>query len=87
MVPSIESKPYPTSQYSFSKLKPYIRSGLLTVCLYTLVEENKDGSATYSFVTNRYRKMPAKSPDGMFAELKIPNNLQLVVDTLNEYYN
>lgn len=61
--------------------------GLLTVCLYTLVEENKDGSATYSFVTNRYRKMPAKSPDGMFSELKIPNDLQLVVETLNQYYN
>lgn len=61
--------------------------GLLTVCLYTNVEETKDGGATYSFVTNRYKKMPAKSPDGMFAETKIPNNLQLVVDTLNEYYN
>ena len=61
--------------------------GLLTVCLYTLVEENKDGSANYSFITNRYKKMPAKSPDGMFNELKIPNDLQLVVNTLNEYYN
>jgi energy-coupling factor transporter ATP-binding protein EcfA2 len=61
--------------------------GLLTVCLYTLVEENKDGTASYQFVTNRYRKYPAKSPDGMFAETKIPNNLQLVVETLNEYYN
>lgn len=61
--------------------------GLLTVCLYTLVEENKDGTASYQFVTNRYRKMPAKSPDGMFDQIKIPNNLQLVVDTLNEYYN
>jgi hypothetical protein len=61
--------------------------GLLTVCLYTNVEENKDGTANYTFVTNRYKKMPAKSPDGMFTELKIPNNLQLVVDTLNEYYN
>jgi hypothetical protein len=61
--------------------------GLLTVCLYTNVEETKDGGATYTFVTNRYKKMPAKSPDGMFAETKIPNNLQLVVDTLNEYYN
>jgi len=60
---------------------------LLTVCLYTLVEENKDGTATYQFVTNRYRKMPAKSPDGMFSDLRIPNDLQLVVDTLNEYYN
>lgn len=61
--------------------------GLLTVCLYTFVEENKDGTATYQFITNRYKKYPAKSPDGMFDELKIPNNLQLVVDTLNEYYN
>jgi energy-coupling factor transporter ATP-binding protein EcfA2 len=61
--------------------------GLLTVCLYTHVEENKDGSANYQFVTNRFRKMPAKSPDGMFSELKIPNDLQLVVNTLNEYYN
>jgi hypothetical protein len=61
--------------------------GLLTVCLYTNVEENKDGTANYTFITNRYKKMPAKSPDGMFSELKIPNNLQLVVNTLNEYYN
>jgi len=61
--------------------------GLLTVCLYTLVEENKDGTASYQLLTNRYRKYPAKSPDGMFVETKIPNDLQLVVNTLNEYYN
>jgi hypothetical protein len=60
--------------------------GLLTVCLYTFVEEKKDGSADYFFVTNRYRKLPAKSPDGMFDELKIPNNLQTVVDKIDEYY-
>ena len=60
--------------------------GLLTVCLYTLVEESKDGGASYNFVTNRFRKLPAKSPDGMFDEVKIPNNLQIVVDKVNEYY-
>lgn len=60
--------------------------GLLTVCLYTFVEENKDGTTSYNFVTNRFRKMPAKSPDGMFEDLKIPNNLQLVVDKVTEYY-
>jgi hypothetical protein len=60
--------------------------GLMTVCLYALVEEQKDGTATYSFITNRYRKMPAKSPDGMFSEIKIPNNLQVVVDSVNAYY-
>ena len=61
--------------------------GLLTVCLYTLVEENKDGTANYNFITNRYKKYPAKSPDGMFDELKIPNNLELVKEKINEYYN
>jgi hypothetical protein len=61
--------------------------GLLTVCLYTLVEESKDGSASYNFITNRFKKYPAKSPDGMFDEVKIPNNLQYVCNKLDEYYN
>lgn len=60
--------------------------GLLTICLYTHVEENKDGTANYYFLTNRYKKFPAKSPDGMFDELKVPNNLQLVLNKVNEYY-
>ena len=60
--------------------------GLLTVCLYTDVEETKDG-VVYSFLTNRYRKKPAKSPDGMFHETKIPNDLQYVKDHIIEYYN
>jgi hypothetical protein len=55
--------------------------------LYTNVEESKDGNIQYGFLTNRFKKIPAKSPDGMFNELKIPNDLQLVVNTLNEYYN
>lgn len=61
--------------------------GLFTICLYTHVDETKDGSVTYSFVTNRFKKYPAKSPDGMFDSIKIPNNLQLVIDTVNNYYN
>ena len=61
--------------------------GLLTVCLYTYVEENKDGSASYNFITNRFKKMPAKSPDGMFDEVKIPNDLNYVCKKLDEYYN
>lgn len=60
--------------------------GLLTVCLYTHVEETKSG-ATYEFLTNRFRKKPAKSPDGMFESTRIPNNLQLVRDSIVEYYN
>lgn len=61
--------------------------GLFTICLYTHVEEAKDGTASYNFVTNRFKKYPAKSPDGMFTEIQIPNNLQQVVNTINEYYN
>ena len=64
-----------------------VLEGLLTICLYTFVEESKDGTATYNFVTNRFKKYPAKSPDGMFAEIKIPNNLQEVVNAIDEYYN
>jgi len=60
--------------------------GLLTMCLYTFVEDNKDGSASYNFLTNRFRKFPAKTPDGMFTDIKIPNNLQLVADTIDAYY-
>jgi len=60
--------------------------GLLTVCLYTNVEEKKDGTTDFNFLTNRYKKYPAKSPAGMFTEIKIPNNLQVVVDKVNEYY-
>jgi len=61
--------------------------GLFTVVLYTNVDEKKDGTMDYQFVTNRYKKYPAKSPDGMFTEMKIPNNLQTVVDSIREFYN
>jgi len=64
-----------------------VLEGLLTICLYTHVEESKDGTATYNFVTNRFKKYPAKSPDGMFADIRIPNNLQQVVNSIDEYYN
>lgn len=64
-----------------------VLEGLLTVCLYTHVEENKDGSVSYNFITNRFKKYPAKSPDGMFEEVKIPNNLNYVCEKIDEYYN
>lgn len=64
-----------------------VLEGLFTICLYTHVDENKDGTASYNFVTNRFKKYPAKSPDGMFEDIKIPNNLQLVSETIDKYYN
>lgn len=60
--------------------------GLFTVVLYA-VPESKGEKTEYNFITNRYKKYPAKSPMGMFSDLKIPNNLKLVSDTINEYYS
>ena len=64
-----------------------VLEGLFTICLYTYVEEAKDGTSSYYFLTNRFKKYPAKSPDGMFKDIKIPNNLKTVTETINEYYN
>lgn len=60
--------------------------GLFTTVLYAITEEQKN-KAEYWFITNRYKKYPAKTPMGMFSEMKIENNLQLVRDTVVEYYS
>jgi len=60
--------------------------GLFTVILYTFVE-NKNDKAEFSFITNHFKKLPAKSPQGMFDTVKIPNDLQLVTDKVREYYS
>lgn len=54
--------------------------------LHTTVNFDKDGKPEYMFVTNRTPEYPAKSPWGAFESLTIPNDLQLVLDTLNKYY-
>jgi len=59
--------------------------GLFTVVLYA-IPETKGEATTYNFFTNRYKKYPAKTPDGMFSSLRMENNLQEVIDTVNEYY-
>ena len=59
--------------------------GLFTVVLYA-VPETKGEKTDYGFITNRYKKYPAKSPLGMFDEIRTPNNLKFVVDKVNEYY-
>lgn len=63
-----------------------VMEGLFTVVLYTYVECKGD-NCTYHFLTNRQGKVPAKSPDGMFKDIKMDNNLQLVSNTIHEYYN
>ena len=61
--------------------------GLFPIVLYGKSEwDNKANTAKRSFVTNLDGQYPAKSPFGMFEELYIPNDLGLVVQTMNGYY-
>ena len=61
-------------------------AGLFTIVLYTYVETKGDKSS-YWFVTNRFQKFPAKTPRGMFSEIKVPNDLAEITKTIREYYN
>jgi hypothetical protein len=64
-----------------------VLEGLFTIALYTHVDESKDGDTTYEFVTNRWKKYPSKSPQGMFEDIRIPNDLKLVCQKIDEYYS
>ena len=63
-----------------------VMEGLFTIVLYSNVECKGD-ECKYQFITNRNGKVPAKSPSEMFKTLKIDNNLQIVTDTIRDYYN
>nr|DAF63755.1 MAG TPA: hypothetical protein [Podoviridae sp. ctz6O13] len=58
--------------------------------LFSAVQYDDKGTASYGFYTHRCKvgsiEIPAKSPDGMFEEDFIPNDLSLVVKAMHEYY-
>ena len=60
--------------------------GMFTVVLFTDVSVDAEGNTNYQFITQSDGTTTAKSPRDMF-ELKIPNNLEYVIKTINEYYN
>lgn len=64
-----------------------VLEGLFTIALYTHIGEDNQGNTTYEFVTNRWKKYPAKSPSGMFSEICIPNDLKVVCEHIDEYYS
>jgi hypothetical protein len=56
--------------------------GMFTIILHSICEDGK-----YLFETNKSNSLsPAKSPEEMFSAIKIPNDLKLVVDSINNYY-
>ena len=63
---------------------------VVPMVLYSSVRYDDKGNATYGFYTHRTKEgsveIPAKTPDGMFEEDFIPNDLGVVVKAMNSYY-
>jgi len=57
----------------------------VTVILHTLVLDEDDPAQRYKFITNRTTEYLAKSPDGMFDSLYIPNDLSYVLNQIEKY--
>lgn len=70
------------SQYNPIEVVPMV--------LFSAIKYDEKGKPQYGFYThasmNGSVEIPAKSPDEMFEEDFIPNDLGLVVKAMNEYY-
>ena len=64
---------------------------VVPMVLYATVTYNEKGAPDYGFYTHTFKEgsveIPAKTPDGMFSEARIPNDLGLVSKAMTEYYN
>jgi len=62
----------------------------VSVTLFSQPKYDEKGKPTFGFWTHPMKvngiEIPAKSPDGMFEEDFIPNSLQLILDSMKEYY-
>lgn len=63
---------------------------VVPMCLFSSVVYDESKKPVYGFYTHRHMEgtveIPAKTPDGMFEEDMIPNDLGIVVKAMNEYY-
>lgn len=63
---------------------------VVPILLFAKPKYDEKGNAQYGFYTHRIMvgttELPAKSPADMFEQDYIPNDLGLVVKTMNEYY-
>lgn len=70
------------SQYNPIEVVPMV--------LYSSIKFDEKGNPTYGFYTHATMEgtiqIPAKTPDEMFSEDFIPNDLGMVVKAMNEYY-
>lgn len=62
----------------------------VTITLFCQPKFDDEGNPQFGFWTRKKKvgsvELPCKSPDGMFEEEFIPNDLALVVKAMNEYY-
>ena len=72
----------PAGKFTREKIVP---EGLFTIVLYT-DSVMVDGKPTYFFTTQNSGVNTCKSPEGMFPDLRIENNLQYVLDCIQAYY-
>lgn len=68
------------------KLEGKIES-FFTVVLHTRFNSVKPGAEAYQFCTNTDGKNTAKSPEGMFPERYIQNDLSFVLGSIYDYYD
>ena len=63
---------------------------VVPMVLFSSVKYDESKKPVYGFYTHRCMEgnveIPAKTPDGMFEEDFIPNDLSIVVKAMNEYY-
>lgn len=63
----------------------------VSVTLFAQPKYSDKGIPTYGFYTHKMKvdgvELPCKTPEGMFEEDFIPNDLGFVVNKMNEYYN
>lgn len=64
---------------------------VVPMVLYSAIKYDEKGTPKYGFYTHATKEssveIPAKSPEGMFADDFIPNDLGAVVKAMNTYYN
>lgn len=61
--------------------------GLFSIVLFGKVKKEKEGGVRYVFETQNNGENTCKAPRGMFNSLEIPNDLQLVKDSITTFEN
>lgn len=59
--------------------------GLFTYVFFTSVQRDEENKTSYKFITNSDGTCTAKSPMGLFDDLLVDNDLNLVINRIKEY--